>query len=102
MHPAVEPFMTMLRDPDMVDVATELGYWRSRAQPDASAVQDFRRYGEPVIRMACEIYTRHPHASRVEWEEELDRRLQQEDAFVDAGYSRQLAQQCWDRLLGVG
>lgn len=94
--------MTMLRDPDMVDVDAELGYWRTRAQLDASALQDFRRYGEPVIRMACEIYTRHPHASRQEWIAELEARLQDDDAYSDAGYSVQLAQQCWDRLLGSG
>ncbi|MBA0255563.1 hypothetical protein JY404_01955 [Stenotrophomonas maltophilia] len=90
----------MGRDTSFVDVEREIIYWRmhfgSGAFPGASFGLDI----QPIIKIACDIYTRDPHGSREAWLDDLVRRLNMRSRDMsNETAAREFASRCWDHLL---
>lgn len=90
---------TALRDRDVVDVASELAYWRNRFTTGALIADSFHKDCGPVIRIACDIYVRSPHDTRSVWLLDLDARLSSDTNSRQRKVYSQIAELCWNRLL---
>lgn len=92
--------MNTLFDPDFVDVEKEVDYWLALTSQAAPDQMDFHKYTEPVIRAACDIYIRHPHAAGQQWMRELDGVLRRSCSDNGMQLNRMVAEKCWLHLQG--
>lgn len=86
-------------DPDYVNVEYELRICRSLLNDDAASQSDFKRYTEPVIRLACDIYTSHPHKDINQWQIIIRQKINKALNASQMGIALQTADICWQRLM---
>ncbi len=96
---SVPGYVTYQRDRDFVDVVAELGYWRARFKGGALIGDSFVKDCNPVIKLACDIYIRNPHGSRIAWLGDLHRHLAGDMGAEQRRVADHMAEMCWDRLL---
>lgn len=85
-------------DPNFVDVEHELNTFRSLLKNDAIGQHDFKKFIEPAIRIACDIYVRHPHEDINTWQIRLRRKVENNLCSAQIGAALQASDICWARL----
>lgn len=90
--------MEAARDPDFVNVQTEIAYWKQRFSSNILMGGNFRSECEPLVKLACDVYLRNPHGSRASWIEDLCIRVPHPGRLRGMDFSVQIADLCWDRL----
>ncbi len=90
--------MKRMRNKDFVDVERELTHWGLAFNSGALPAISFHHEVVPVIRLACDIYTRDPHGTRAEWLVELEGRLATQSSLRGHPGAAEIAGQCWSRL----
>ena len=90
----------MSRDKNYVDVEREVVHWRAKFGTGEFPGASFGLDIQPIIKIACDIYTRDPHGSREAWADDLIRRLEMRSGRTgNEAAARRLASRCWDHLL---
>lgn len=90
--------MDATRDPDFVNVQTEIEYWKHRFSTNILMGENFRNECEPLVKLACDVYLRNPHGSRASWIEDLRIRVPHPGRSRGMDFSVQIADLCWNRL----
>ncbi len=90
--------MERARDRDFVDVQRELIHWRSEFLAGNLPAMNYAHEVEPVVKLACDIYTRNPHGCRADWQVDLGRRLSRNPTLRGNRGSGDIATLCWNRL----
>src|SRR5690606_20535668 len=83
--------MGNLRDRDFVDVVSELSYWHERFKHGSMMGGSFFDDCAPVIKVACDIFVRHPHGILKDWQSDLFMRLPALGAESNTGITAQIA-----------
>jgi len=92
------PASAALLENDLVDVQSEIAYWKQRLNTQVLMDENFSNECEPLVKLACDVYLRNPHGSRTSWVEELRMRVPHPGRSKGMDFSVQIADLCWDRL----
>ncbi len=92
--------MESLRNKDYVDIDRELAHWELAFNAGALPALNFRHEVAPVIRLACDIYTRNPHGTHVSWLHDLQERLAMRPSLRGNPGAEEIAEGCW-KLISV-
>ena len=87
--------MDRSRNKDFVDVDRELAHWERAFKAGLLPAINFRHEVAPVVRLACDIYVRDPHGSRLMWLHVLKQRLAMHASLRGNPGAEEIATGCW-------
>ncbi|AWH25381.1 hypothetical protein C1932_09910 [Stenotrophomonas sp. YAU14D1_LEIMI4_1] len=88
------------RDKDYVDVSRELGHWELAFNAGTLPAVNFRHEVAPIVRLACDIYIRNPHGTRLAWLLDLRERLERRPSLRGDPGAEEIAEGCW-KLISI-
>ena len=88
----------MNRDPSVIDVQAEIAHWQACHARGSLGIGKFSELS-PVVKMACDIYLKTPHAHESERLRMFRHRIERHfiSSRTQESYE-QLAANCWQRL----
>ncbi|WP_295521565.1 hypothetical protein [uncultured Stenotrophomonas sp.] len=91
--------MDSSRSRDFVDINRELAHWQIAFGAGALPAMNFRHEVAPVIRLACDVYVRNPHGTRMAWLQDLQLRLAKRASLRGNLGAEEIATGCWALLM---